>query len=71
MMTSAQVVETFDQSMSPQTVLLRTTLTRAITIYLIMIEYSVCHKPGVKKESEFLMEIEPMTSHTPVRRSDH
>ena len=38
MMTSAQVVET---SMSPQTVLLRTTLTRTITIYRITISYVI------------------------------
>ena len=34
-------------------------------------EYWVCHERGTKKKSESPTGIEPMTSHTPVRRSNH
>ena len=34
-------------------------------------EYSVCHERGTKKKSESPMGIEPMTSRTPVGRSNH
>ena len=34
-------------------------------------EYSVCHECGTKKKSESPTGVEPMTSRTPVGRSNH